>query len=347
MAFELTVIALVVLVVMLLVLRFARLNNIERSIDQHKRQLGTIEEVVHRTSERNARAKQRPTPLRDSEEEQRGAAQQRKFPEKRVTVANNETQNVSAPSTQTPDIQRSNVPKPTAQFPVDQSPDIELADKPVIEHQSPRVSPEGRLVFGDLSLTPVKPPTPPIYASNPHRQRRTRVQGQHMRERSGGRSSRHVLVVGVSVVTAVVAGGIFYATNRHPAQHPAQSLAPTKPKVHHPAAAPTPKPATTSIKLLSSTPTSSTFSEPTGGYLVVVKVAEACWLGFEHQPSASGPWFAMTTIGESGRSSYSTEAHGPLAIDVGAPSSIKSIDVNGHSIDLPPLPTHAYEVIFA
>ncbi len=204
-------------------------------------------------------------------------------------------------------------------------------------------SPEGRLVFGDLSITPVKPPTPPIYEPRARRPRPTRSirKGEHFRRTDGGKRTQ---IIGASAISAaiILSGGGYLLFHRHP-----KVPAVTAPVAHHPAHSQSVKTSQPKAgSLVSSTPTIATFVAPKGSYRVTVTVSGPCWMGFSHQASYSGPWLATPTVGVGGVPNYTIDTHGPLAIDVGAPSALTSVEVNGEPVRLPVHSSPSFEIFF-
>ncbi len=213
--------------------------------------------------------------------------------------------------------------------------------------ESPRRSPEGRLIFGDLSQTPVVPPTPPIYERGRRRGRSPRRPArspQHIRRRSPLSSPLAKGAIAALLLLVVAAGAVVLIGHSH---RPALAVAtttttsPAKVTKHH-----VPRTTPPAIQLLSTSATSATYSEPVGSFRIAVQVHALCWLGFAHQKSTSGPWFAMTTIGPNPGATFALSTTGPLTIDVGAPQSLTSISVNGRVLTLPHLPTGAFAVSF-
>lgn len=215
------------------------------------------------------------------------------------------------------------------------------------------VSEEGRLVFGDLSLTPVRPPVPPVYPTRADR-RRTK--------RGATRISR-ALVIGPAVVVMGAGGGAYaWWTSRHhtglvgstttTARAPARSRSAAPHRHRQPRRGGTARPHTPStttavpLAVLSTTATSATVRAPAGTYQVVINASAPCWVGFERSKSPSGPWLADATIGTSASSSESVSASGPLVVAIGAPKAVTSIEVNGVALSLGSLPPESYDLYF-
>ena len=300
---KLVLIAVVMVIIGLIALRFSRANSIERSISWHRRRLGSIHDIVERTAERNLHG------LDHSEDEP---------PE-------------SVPTTSVP-IERKII-KARAE--------IEITD-------DRRVNNEGRLVFGDLSITPVKPPVAPIYERRPKRPAKPHS-GEHFRV-PGERAKRSLpLVAAVVLLLVVIGGGVAYYLHTHP-----RSNAPTAPTTTTSTSIGTSPPATTNTgpgrtatpaQLVSSTATSATYNAPSGSYRVKVGASGPCWIGFEHQATGN-KWLAMSTIGKSGASSIALSTSGHLVIVIGNPPNLTAITLDGTTIVLPKLPSYGFDVIF-
>lgn len=211
------------------------------------------------------------------------------------------------------------------------------------------MSNEGRLVFGDVSITPVVPPKPPIYEDRPHRRmtanRRARTPSIHNR-----RFRRPIIAAGLAVVVVGgVVGGEYLST---PSTKSSALVTPTTVPVHHPKAplhhsTPSvhPQVTSTTARLLSSSATTAVFSAPSGTYTVSVYADGLCWIGFQHNESNTGPWLAMATLGGVDPTSYQLSATGSLAITVGAPSKMTKVLVNGSLLGLPAKRGHNSYVI--
>jgi hypothetical protein len=215
------------------------------------------------------------------------------------------------------------------------------------------VTDEGRLVFGDLSMTPVVPPVPPIYGQRPKRDRGSPKSGKQKIgtyyrdvERRG---SKAPLFVAAALVVIVLAGGVAYAiyrsSNHSPQIHSTTTTIATtnttlgKTKHQHPSTSPQ------VLDLVSSTTSSATYVAPLGTYHIDVTVTGPCWLGFEHQLSRTS-WLATPTIGVGGVFSYAFSTSGHLVVVVGATANLKRVVVNGTTLALPKLPSHAFNLIF-
>jgi hypothetical protein len=290
--------------IVLLLMRFVRPNTLERSIDRHRRQLDTIDEVVQRAAEH--------PPI----------------------VTRPLTSFENAGDTEFGEVRRA-IPMVPPQSAV----------QPHVS-ESPRRSPEGRLLFGDLSQTPVVPPTPPIYERGRRRGRSPRRPArspQHIRRRSPLASPWAQGAI-AALLLVVAAGAVVRIGHSHRSSlaiATTTTTSPTKVTKHHLQRTTPP-----AIELLSTSATSATYSEPLGSFRITVQVLALCWLGFAHQRSTAGPWFAMTTIGPYPGATYALSTTGPLTIDVGAPQSLTSISVNGRVLTLPHLPTGAFAISF-
>ena len=308
---KLLIAVMLLVIVGLIALRFARTNSIERSISGHKRRLGSIEEIVHRSAELNARERSvRPSKRADAETPDSPPA---KTPAERTA--------------------RRVVPEARAEIEVP-------GDR--------RVSDEGRLVFGDLSVTPVVPPVPPIYGRRPRRERKAPTTGTHFRG-SRKSASKTPLYAAMIALVVVIGGGAAYAIHRGLHHSPGASVTTTtQPTVrttvpssnhqHHTA----PK----SLNLVHLTSSSATYVAPVGNYRIDVTVTGPCWLGFEHELTGT-PWLATPTIGVGGVFSFAFSTHGHLVLVVGATANLRHVVVNGTSLALPRLPSHAFDLIFS
>lgn len=300
---KLVLIAVVMVIIALIALRLSRANSIERSITVHHRRLGSIQEVVERTAERNTRGVDRP-----------GAEPQETPP------------SPSAP------IERKEI---NAHLEIESARDRRVNDK-------------GRLVFGDLSITPVKPPVPPIYERRPRRSAKT-GSGEHFRAPGERARGALPLVAAVIVLLAIVGGVIAYSLHSHSHSHTATPTVPTTSPANRTSPPTTPRTAPTapsnSTQLVSSTASSATYNAPLGSYKIRVNATGPCWLGFERQATGT-KWLAMSTIGESGVDTYLLSTSGHLVIVIGNPPNLKAITVNGSALVLPKLPKYGFDVIF-
>lgn len=301
---KLVLVAVLLVIIGLIALRFARSNSIERSISWHRRRLGSIQGIVERSAERNSREPH------DEEE-------------------------VAAPEPPSAPLSTGLVREKQSRA------EIEIGkDTPVSE--------EGRLVFGDLSITPVKPPVPPIYERRPRRSSRSSSNGTHFRSRDP-RSSKTIVIASVLAALILVGAGATYL-----ALHHGHSLGPgtsTTTTAVNSVTTKTTVPASRShprsngVQLVSSTKTSATFRAPSGSYSIKVDVSGPCWLGFEHQRTG-GNWLATPTVGEKNVFTYSLTSSGQVVIVIGNPPNLKTISVNGSAVVLPKLPPYGYQVIF-
>lgn len=294
---KLVLIAIVMVIIGLIALRFARSNSIERSISWHRRRLGSIQGIVERTAERNTHEGEQALPASEEHRIQPPVA--------------------------------AHLSEAKARAEIDIS-------------ENHRVNSEGRLVFGDLSITPVKPPVPPIYERRSRRPRPSKNGGEHFRV-PGEKSRKLLPIAGIVVVLLAIGSGVFaYAHSRSHNGAPARSTSTSVPRTvsHPPITIPT-KPV---FQLLSSTSSSATFRAPSGRYQVKVTVGGPCWLGFKHQ-AADAKWLATPTIGRGGVDSFSLSLSGQLALVIGNTPYLKSISVNGTPLVLPKLPTYGYNII--
>ena len=223
------------------------------------------------------------------------------------------------------------------------------------------VSGEGRLVFGDLSLTPVKPPVPPIYET---RRERRRSNHPAPSPAGGGPKVSKPLIASSAVIVLAAGGGAYALVSRHNDRASTSSTTtttaaprssggaphkkssggtPHKKKSHRPAPG---GGSTKPIAVLSSTATSATVLAPPGTYHVLVRADAPCWIGFERAKSPSGPWLADATIGSATAPATSVSISGPLVVAIGAPKSVTSITVNGVALPLSNLPPQAYDLYF-
>lgn len=298
---KLVLIAVVMVIIGLIALRFSRANSVERSISWHRQRLGSIQEIVERSAGRNTR----------------------------------ETDHTEVESHES---------IPTTALPIERKAINARAEIEITDDR--RVNDEGRLVFGDLSITPVKPPIPPIYERRPKRPTKSGT-GEHFRV-PGERAKRSIpLIAAVALLFVVIGGGVAYYLHTHP-----HSGAPYVPATvttvgsSPPATSNTaPSASATTTQFVSSTASSATYTAPSGSYRVKVDATGPCWLGFEHQATGNR-WLAMATIGQSGVKSYALSTSGHLVIVIGNPPNLRSVTVNGKIIALPKLPSFGFQVIF-
>ncbi|HUY05699.1 MAG TPA: hypothetical protein VMU99_00360 [Acidimicrobiales bacterium] len=298
---KLVLIALVMVIIGLLALRFRRESSIERSISGHHRRLGSIHEIVERTAERNTR---------DSglHEVDRGES----LPTSALAI---ERKAINARA------------------------EIEITD-------DRRVSNEGRLVFGDLSITPVKPPVPPIYGRRPKRPAKP-GSGEHFKVPGASAKGKPPRAAAVLLVLVVFAGGVAYYLHSR-SKSGALTVPTTSTTIRTPPRATAntaSKPSSTATRLVASTVSSATYSAPAGSYLIKVDATGPCWVGFKHRATQSR-WLAMSTIGESGVNSVDLSTSGHLVIVIGNPPNLKEITVNGAVLGLPKLQAAGFDVIF-
>jgi len=298
---KLVLIAVVMVIISLIALRFSRANSVERSISWHRQRLGSIREIVERSAEQNTRGVDHPQA------------------EPHETI-------------------------PTPSVPIDREAINAHAEIGITDDQ--RVNKEGRLVFGDLSITPVKPPVPPIYERRPKRPAKTGG-GEHFRIPGERAKGVIPLVAAVVLLLVVIGGGVIYYIHTHP-RTGAPAIPTTSTTIR------TSPPVTTNTgsntqaaktQLVSSTASSATYSAPSGSYRIKVDATGPCWIGFERQATGT-KWLAMSTIGKSGVNSYSLSTSGHLVIVIGNPPNLKAITLNGTIIPLPKLPNYGYDVIF-